>query len=57
MTGETGIDLSGEQDPTEKMVEKQDRAVPDEDENQRKPDHNGDVTTEEFDLSEALAEL
>jgi hypothetical protein len=50
------MDLSGEQDPTERMVEQQERArdrAADE-ENLREADHDGEVWTEQFDVSEAL---
>lgn len=55
MSGE--IDLSGEQDPGERM-EKQDeqlrQRIEDADENYREADHDGTMETDEFDLTEAL---
>lgn len=58
MSGE--IDLSGEQDPTERM-EKQDEQlrerVENADENHREADHQGSLETDEFDLDDALEAL
>lgn len=53
------IDLSGEEDPTERMVEQQEqaRARAEDDENLRDSDHNGSVETDEFDVQEALSSL
>lgn len=53
------IDLSGESDPTDRMVEQQQQAEDraNDDENHRKPDHDGDVSTDEFDVSEAIENL
>jgi hypothetical protein len=53
------IDLSGEQDPTERMVEQQQQAQEraEDDENLRDTGHDGSVETDEFDVSEALSNL
>lgn len=55
MSGE--IDLSGEEDPGERM-EKQDEQlrerIEEAEENHREADHNGSMKTDEFDLTEAL---
>jgi len=53
------IDLSGETDPTERMTEQQEKAREraEDSENLRGPDHEGEVTTDEFDVSEALNAL
>lgn len=52
-------EFSAEQEPTEIMVENQENARDraEDDENQKNKGHNGEVTTEEFDLSEALSAL
>jgi hypothetical protein len=58
MSGE--IDLSGEQDPTERM-EKQDeqlrQRVEDADDDLREAEHQGSLETDEFDLDDALEAL
>ncbi len=51
------IDLSGEQDPEERMAQLQSRSVPDDRENHRTTTHNGVVETEDFDLDDALEAL
>jgi hypothetical protein len=53
------IDLSGEHDPTDRMIEQNERAHEraERDENERDSGHDGTVETEAFDLSEALADL
>jgi len=57
MSGE--IDLSGEQDPTERMMEQQERAREraDEESDLRESGHEGSVETDEFDLDDALEAL
>jgi hypothetical protein len=56
---ESKIDLSGNEDPTERMVEQQENAREraEDDENLRDSDHDGQVKTEQFDVQEALSEL
>lgn len=51
------VDLTGEEDPTERMQQNQQRAEDraHDDENLRNQDHDGSVETESFDLSEALS--
>jgi hypothetical protein len=53
------IELSGEKDPTEQMIEQQERAQEraERDENDREHDHEGEVQTEDFDLEEVLDDL
>ena len=53
------IDLSDEVDPTERMNERQQQAQQraEDDENHREPGHNGSVTTEQFDVNDALEHL
>jgi len=55
MSSET--ELSCEKDPTEQMIEQQERAQEraERDENDREHDHEGEVQTEDFDLEEALS--
>lgn len=53
------IDLSGEKEPTEQMVEQQERAqeAAERDANLRDADHDGTVATDDFDVAEALSDL
>jgi len=56
---EQEMDLSGNEDPTERMVEQQENAREraEDDENLRGTDHDGKVETESFDVQEALESL
>ncbi len=54
MTGEN-LDLTGEQDPTERMQELQDADL--DTENEREVSFVGTETTEAFDVDEALSNL
>lgn len=58
MTGEN-FDLTRESDPTEQMVEHQEQALDraGDDENWRFNDYDGDVSTDDFDVSEAVDDL
>jgi len=51
------LDLSGEQDPTERMEELQERSIPEDRESIREPGHDGEMETEEFNVSEALENI
>lgn len=51
------LDLSGEQDVTERMTEQDERYGPDEAENHREPTEDGSMTTEDFDVEEAIDRL
>jgi hypothetical protein len=53
------IDLSDETDPTERMVEQQERARDraERDENLRHAEHRGAVETDDFDIEEALSAI
>ena len=57
MTGE--MDLSGEVDATDVMVEQQEQARDraERDENEREAGHDGSVETEDFSVEEALESL
>jgi len=52
-------DLSGEVDPTEQMLNQQEQAQDraEQGENLRNDDHDGSVTTEEYDVQDALSNL
>lgn len=59
MTDTEYRELSGEQDPTERMTEQQEQAREraEDEENHRDADHEGEMQTEEFDLAEALSNV
>lgn len=55
----TDIDLSGEDDPTNRMNQQQEQAREraEDDENHRQSGHNGTHETEAFNLEEALKDV
>lgn len=51
------LDLSGEQDPTERMTEQDAQLAEDPPENLRETEFEGEDRTEDFDLDDALEAL
>lgn len=51
------IDLSGEQEPTEIMTDRDEQLSEEQPENHRQTEFEGEDRTEDFDLSEALSNL